>query len=285
MKKIKWVLDKDLFPEYEDKLVNAIKNNDSNVYVCDYDNNFQSLNMFLSRNIDDDNIVIFHGSIEFGRKFDKMSYYPAIYLTYDNYECYNYYGYFGDHLLNSDYLMMGLNDVIRNKDKIFKYFNKYDKVFIRPSNGFKTFTGQCLSKINFDDEFNTLIKSYGGIDMNTLVLFANSQDIKKEYRFIIIDGEIISGATYIDENNKGTNKPYCNKPCTDKNVIDYVKSVKDIYHPDKAFNIDVCELEDGTFKIIEINSFTCGSMYGNDYDKVVKAMNKLATDDYNDVFI
>ena len=38
------------------------------------------------------------------------------------------------------------------------------------------------------------------------------------------------------------------------------------------------------YKMIEINSFFCASMYGNDYKKVVETVNKLAINEYNELF-
>lgn len=209
--------------------------------------------------------------------------YPGVILTLENYECFNYYGYFGDYLLNSNYMMFGLNDVLRNKERIFDTL-KTDKVFIRPSNGFKSFAGQLLPKDRFDFEFNVLSHSYGGLDTNTLVLVSETQDIEEEYRFIVVNGEVISGSLYLDKSNRDDFNPYYDKVCEDVNAIDFAIKMSKIYQPDKAYTIDVCRLGNGEYKLIELNSFFCASMYGNDYDKVVKSVNDLAINEYNDLF-
>lgn len=286
MKKIKWIIDKGLFPEYEDKLIKSIENSGNIPILIDYENNINILKNKIKKDINDDDIVIFHGSIQFEKRFNNFPFYPLSYITYSNYDCYNYYGYLGDELLNSKYLLMGLNDVIRNKSNIINYFNlsNNDKIFIRPSNGFKTFTGQLLPINNFDKEFDILTKSYGGIYMSTLVLISNFKDIKNEYRFIIIDNKIITGSLYIDENNKNTYKPYYNKPIDNKIIFNYVDMIKNLYQPDEAYTIDIAELYDGTLKVLELNSFNCASFYGCDYDKIVNATNKLVLKDYYEIF-
>ncbi len=186
--------------------------------------------------------------------------------------------------MNSKYVMMGLNDVLRNKDAIFnQYFGSIDKVFIRPSNGFKSFTGQCLSKDNFKFEFNILVKSYGGIDMDTLVVLAPAHEIEEEYRFVIVDGKVVCGSLYLDSTNRESFKAYYDKPCLDEKAIELANKLVGIYQPDKCFNMDICRLKSGEYKLIEINSFCCGSLYGNDCTKVVEAVNELVIKDYNDI--
>jgi hypothetical protein len=217
---------------------------------------------------------------------DKVPAYPGIYLTLENYECYNYYGYFGEHLLNSQYMMMGLNDVLRNKNKLFIQYDidrdSYvsDSIFIRPSNGFKSFPGQTLPLENFEFEFNVLLKSYGGLDLNTLVVVSPVKDIEEEYRFIVVDGFPIAGALYMDKKNRPEWKAYYDKPCEDIKAYEFAEEMSKIYQPDRAYTIDICKLPNGEYKVLELNSFCCASMYGCDYGVVVKLINELCISDF-----
>jgi len=129
-----------------------------------------------------------------------------------------------------------------------------------------------------------LLQSYGGIDTESLILVSGLKDIKEEYRFIVIDGEVISGSLYMDEENMGTYKAHYDKICTDQDATDFANEVVKLYQPDKAFTIDLCKTKNGEYKLLEINSFNCASMYGNDYDAVVDAVNKLAIKEYKDLF-
>ena len=281
-KMINWILDANLWNEYEDNLVNSIKKSGANIYFYDELKN-SSFKKFMLKFESNNDINIFHGSLGHGRQLTHLPIYPGVFLNIDNYECYNYYGYFGDYLLNEDYMMMGLNDVLRNKDKIFSTFIN-THVFIRPSNGYKSFPGQMLSFNNFESEFNLLIKSYCGLNMSTLVLISDRQNLKEEYRFIVVDGEVVSGSQYFDETNIGTFDPYYDRICKDQNAIDFAIKMSKIYQPDLAYTIDVCKTINDEYKLLELNSFNCASMYGNDYDKVVKAVNTLSTKEHNDLF-
>ena len=284
MKKVKWIIDKYIFEEYEDKLATSIKNSGSDIYFYDEMKNL-TFKEFIDKNFTEKDVVVYHGSLQHGRTISHMPIYPATFMTIDNYECYKYYGWFGDNLLNSEYTMMGLNDVLRNKNNIIgTYGRAFKGLFIRPSNGYKSFPGQLLDIQGFEESYNLLIKSYDGLDMDTLVLISSAQDIKEEYRFIVVDGEVVSGALYMDEKNMGTYKPYFDKECNDLVAFEFARKMTKLYQPDKAYTIDVCKDMSGVYKLLEINSFNCASMYGCNYDKVVEATNKLAIKEYEDLF-
>ena len=281
-KKVNWVIDKYLFDEYEDNLKDVIINSGNNVFLYD-DVKDDTFKVFLNKKFINNDIVVFHGSLQHGQQISHLPMYPGVLLTLDNYECYKYYGYFGDYLLNSKYMMFGLNDILRNKERIFETL-KTEKLFIRPSNGFKSFAGQLLPKEGFDFELNVLMQSYGGLDTNTIVILAETQDIEEEYRFIVVDGEVVSGSLYLDKNNRDDFQPYYDRICDDEKAIEFANKMSKLYQPDKAYTIDVCRLGNGEYKMIEINSFFCASMYGNDYKKVVETVNKLAINEYNELF-
>jgi hypothetical protein len=262
--------------------VEVIKKSGMLVHFFD-DLRTESIKDYMSKKFTDDDIVIFHGSLQHGRRVVQTKCYPGIYLTLENYECHRYYGHFGEHLLNSNYIMMGLNDVLRNKNRIFGRFGT-DSLFIRPSNGYKSFPGQTLPYLNFDQEFDILTKSYGGIDLGKLVVVSPVQEINEEYRFIVVDGKVVSGSLYMDTNNRKSWAAYYDKECTDLGAIKFASEMAEIYQPDRAYTLDVCKLTNGDYKLIEINSFCCASMYGCNYDNVVKAINELCISDYEDVF-
>lgn len=280
MKKINWLLEKYIFENYEDRLIAAIENSDNNVIV--YDDSEKPLETILKK-MNKNDIIIMHSSLQDGQKMLRLPYYPGIFLTLQNYECYNYYGYFGDHLLNSNYLMMGINDLLRRKNEIFDYF-KSESIFIRPSNGFKTFTGQVLPKDGFELKYDVLMKSYGGIDKGTLILIAPIQEIEEEYRFIVVDGKVISGSLYMNKEYREKWEAFYDKECEDTKAFNFAIDMSKIYQPDKAYTIDICRTSSNEYKIMELNSFCCASMYGNNYDKVVNAINKLCLKEWRDIY-
>ena len=282
--KVNWVIDKYIFEEYENKLMTVIKDSGHNVFLFDDTKRDNDIKEYMTKRFTDKDIVIFHGSIQHGRRVAKTSMYPGIYLTLDNYECFKYYGHFGDYLLNSNYIMMGLNDVARNQSKLYDMFLG-NGLFIRPSDGFKSFPGQMLHWDGFRTELSTLIKSYGGLDTDTLCVLSPEQDIEEEYRFIVVNGAVVSGSMYSDSNSRRKMIAYYDKICENKNALNFAECMAKIYQPDPVYSLDVCRLSTGEYKMVEANSFCCGSLYGNDYRKVVDAVNELCIADYQDVYM
>jgi hypothetical protein len=276
MKTVDWIVEKNLFPEYEEKLVKSIIDSGMNCYFFDDSNyNFDLIKKIKDKYTDKD-AVIFYGSLNNGQKIMKQTNLnPGVYLTVENYECYKYYGYLGNELLNKEYMMMGLNDLYRQKEKLIeKYTTKF---FIRPSNGYKTFPGQTIDCKDFDKDYFSLIQSYGGLDMDQLILVSPFKKITNESRFVIVDGEVIDGCIYMIDGEKIQERMF------DQLALNYVNRIKNLYEPDCAYTLDIAFIEGNKeYKILEINSLCCAGLYQIDIDKVVKSINKMVYKSYND---
>jgi hypothetical protein len=279
--KINWIVEKNLFPEYEDRLVEIIRQSGTkdDIMTClffddsDYDFNFVS---HLEKRFSDTDAVIFYGSLQNGLKmYMRTPYIPGVYLTKENYECFKYYGYFGRELLNEDYIMLGLNDLLRLKKKFIRKYKT--QFFIRPSNGYKTFPGQLFNVQDFDRDYNLLTKSYGGLDMDQLVVISPYRKITNESRFAVIDGEIVTGCIYMVDGQKITETIW------DQRAYEYANKVKYLYSPDDAYTLDIAYLGDtDEYKVIEVNSLCCAGLYQMDLEKIVKKMNLLVEKTFND---
>lgn len=278
---INWIVEKYMFEEYEEKLVQTIKNSGNNCFLVDDTDWRFDFDRDIKSKYKPDECVLFYGSLQRGRQMLRdTAFIPGVFLTVENYECYKYYGYYGDNLVNSDYLIFGLNDIKRNKEKIFNYF-KTSSIFIRPSNGYKTFTGQLLSHENFDEEFRVLCLSYGGLDMEQLVLVSKAQKVMEENRFIIINNDqnrIIDGNKYMVE------RELVKERIVDQDAWKYAETIVNNYTPDKAFTIDIAKMSDNSYKVLEIGSFCCAGWYNMDLDLVVREINNLAINEYKDYY-
>jgi len=281
MKKVNWIFEKNIFIEYEQQLVDTIKGSGQNCYLLDDSHwNFDFDRSIKNRYTEED-CVIFYGSLNLGQQIWRdTNFIPGIFLTVDNYECYKYYSYYGNKMVNSEYMMLGLNDVKRMSKMFFEKFGG-DEMFIRPSNGYKTFTGQLLPKENFDYEFDIFIKTQW-IDIDQLVFIAPKQNVREESRYIVMNqndtNEIIDGNMYMVDREVLTER------IVDEKSLDYVKGVVNNYTPDKAFTIDIAKMDNGEYKVLEIGSFCCAGWYNMDLEKVVDATNKLCVSEYNDYF-
>ena len=276
-----WIVEKYMFPEYEDELKTIIEESGAVCYMFD-DTDYIKFNFDkdIKNKFTNKDCTIFYGSLQRGRElYAKTDFIPGIFLAIDNYECYKYYGYFGFELLNSTYFMMGLNDLKRKKTFFKLLFGVNSKIFIRPSNGYKTFPGQIINMDNFDEEYEILIKSYGGIDLDQLVVISPYRNIIKESRLAVINGKIIDGCVYMVNGEKITER------MVDDKALDYANKVLNLLppeYPDPAFTLDIADIGDDIYKVIEINSLCCAGLYQMDKKLIVNAMNELILEKYKD---
>ena len=163
-----------------------------------------------------------------------------------------------------------LNLPLVNSKAIVKNYKEaldisFDKpMFVKPTTDLKAFNGSFL---NANETFNELMNrtqkneslNYNKID----VLFSNTKKIYSEYRFVVIDGEVISGSRYIKD---GLVKPDSFVP--DK-IMRTAKEYALLYQPSNVFVMDIADTEDG-YEIMEYNCFNCSGMYMVDRKKVYK---------------
>lgn len=214
--------------------------------------------------------TVFHGSLQFGKLIQKNPSPIIVFCNLPNLECTRYYPYFGDHLLNGDYLMLPFGDLDRRKDWLFDTFSDNGEIFIRPSSGFKTFTGRTL-EVNDWGKFKKEFVNYASdVNVDDITVVSQTKKVYREWRAVVVDDVVITGGQNKDH---GKDVRVFGLPeevhSFAQNVVGSVK-----YSPDSAWTIDICDCQDG-FKVVEIGSFSCAGLYACDFEKVVEAIGSL----------
>ena len=223
--------------------------------------------------------VVSYGSIEFLNSlgFYEKNYIPTSYMNKETLSCRAYLPNIpSELLLNADYIMLPYGEFKRRKERNFDFFNT-TKLFIRPDSGLKTFAGTTIHVEDFDYEINTLEKLTSAVD-STIVLISPIQPIKKEYRIVVGDKKVIASSQY-----KEYDKVIMIEGAPE-GAIELANKVGQLeWQPDLAYTVDVAELEDGSFKIIELNSFSCAGLYACNLRDVIKEISKIAETEYKEI--
>lgn len=266
-----WLLEKDIFLENHDKLYQAIKDCGLNYQLCQYipfGSGFQTLN---SPNGELDHpLIFFYGSLQLGRWLINNTNYE-VYLNLPQFKCSYYYPRFGKYLFNSDYVMLPYGDLLRRGLELFNYFGALDKIeqiFIRPDSGFKIFTGQAVSKYNWEAGIEHL--GFYDVQPEELVVLSSMKVVDKEWRFVIgtepetLKQYVVTGSVYGVE--KEEISPY---------VFNYVNDVlKNIeYHPDPFWTLDVC-FSGGKYHVMEVGSLSCAGLYFCDLKLIIEKVSE-----------
>lgn len=289
--KASWLIEKDIFEDIEDRLIAEIKNQGldvkflTNVREDDVTNKAQKL-------YGPQDCVIFYGSLNLGRKLRKAPWIPGVYLNERAFECTSYYPVLADKLVHHNYIMMPFGDLIRRKNNLYEYFNS-DKIFIRPNSGNKQFTGMIATKNDYEECVK--LAAFYNVDPDLLVVVSNVMPLTKEWRFVVVNKEVISGSLYRDWTSNVVlleTKDYvllhsnsvC-KECEDSFAWMAARQAALRYNPDICYTIDIAQIsiDNGfSYGILEVGSFSCAGLYGNDLHVVVEKVSEAALNEWKE---
>jgi len=287
------MFEKDIFEDNTDKLIEIVKSKGMEAKTMPYIP-FEYTGTIVDRAQEvysGEDCVVFYGSINFGRKLLKTSWVPGVYLNEKAYECTSYYPPLSDLLLHYDNFIMLPYGVL--KDKKEDLFNRFgSRIFIRPNSGTKEFTGFVTTEERFDDDVK--LAGFYDVESDLLVLISSAKDLIREFRFVIVDGEVISGSKYRDWTGVPDDyesasyvmrwSKHIDGLCDDQKAWELAKIAARRYNPDRAWTIDIASTQTGTYHVIEIGCFSCAGLYANDLEAIVEAVSKAAEDEWKDIF-
>ncbi len=276
MPQANWLLESDRFDENLDRLKQSIEKSGSKYKTFDYipfdDKQCESITSLFP----DREPVVFYGSLNAASRIRKHAkWVPGVYCDLAQFECFNYYNHFGEFLLNSDYVMLSLGELERQHSYLYSLLNT-DKLFIRPSSGFKTFDGSVVAEKCFYDFLKRA--TFYENNLKDIIVISAAKDIVEEWRLIIVDNTVVSASQY---KNEGMVK--IKEGCPTE-VIDFTNRIAKKWRPESAYTMDICRRKDGPLRLIEINSFSCSGFYAAPTDTIVEAVNRAALRDYQDIY-
>ena len=292
MKRIEWLIEADVFNENEQQLTEEINKQKHFFSLTNYSHLDEvDFNTWYKK----DDCVVFYGSIGLARKLQRsVPWVPGVYLNEKAFECTSYYPVLGDILVHSNYIILPYGDLMRMKDRIFEIFNP--RIFIRPNSGLKEFTGMVLEKETYDEGIK--LAGFYGIEPNLLIVVSNAWALHKEWRFVVVNGTVITGSAYRDwslsplkgeetsdyvlKHSRELKDEFDENNPWDVNAWHAAQRCADKYNPDRCWTIDVTRTAAGTYAILEIGSFSCAGLYGANLEKVVRAVSAAALDEWKE---
>jgi len=291
--KPKWLLEPDVFEENTIELLRThLIGSGIDVKIIPYIPFDDDLVDRCSKLYHPEDCVIFYGSLNFGRKLQKLPWVPGVYLNEEAFKCTSYYPAIGDLLIHYDNFTMLPYGILKDKkDQLIDQFGG-ERIFIRPNSGVKEFTGFVTNTHRFYDSIE--LAGFYDVEPDLLVLVAKAWDLQREWRFVVVDQRVISGSLYRYWGETADNYSSADyvlshsrsmwEECKDKQAWEIAEKCVEKYNPDRAWTIDVCQTAEEEYKILEIGCFSCAGMYGNDLGKIVEAVSKSALNEWNEYF-
>jgi hypothetical protein len=191
-----------------------------------------------------------------------------VFCNLPQFACNYYYPRLSRYLFNQEHAFLPYGELIDKEEWVFKTFGIDDCVFMRPSSGFKEFTGQVYEKRYWK---GTIEVSNTQIQPEDLVVIAEPQLISAEYRIIIgPSGPITSSLTHLSRKLY----PKVTLEEEEQRLFSYVNKVLDKidYWPDPFWVMDVVSDFEDNLSVLEVNSMSCSGFYKCDLSKIVKAI-------------
>lgn len=223
------------------------------------------------------NVVCF-GSYSMRHSAKKFGWTPGVFDLFDKNFLEQRF-HWGEMMLNYDSVVVP-----------FKHAKLEEPAFVRPIDDSKYFAGAVFEPDEFNEwvhKVTVLNEDYGNsLTGDTKIQICMPKKIYAEYRFWIVDGQVITSSLY----KRGDRVIYDNR--VDNHVGRFVdevlrtveqrktitlSTVADGWMPARAFVLDVCETPDG-MKIVEINTMNAAGFYAADMSSLVMALEGMKYD-------
>ena len=268
-----WLLDGDMFDGYRDELVAAIHEQGHDVKLIHAPSppfRWDDIGCSYRETFAKDACVVAHGDIELVSRIHRERHWtPGAFATVENFFCSSYVCWYGQFLLNREYSMLPFGELDRCKDLLFDTFGRDGRLFVRPDSPLKLFTGQLVGCDTFSADLEFM--AFYEFPPNTLVVVSSPREIDKEWRFVVVDGKVVTGCQYKD----GARLDY--QPHFDDQAYELATLVASVdYEPDPVWVMDICKTSDGKYHLLEIGGFSFADLYACDMKTVVTAVSAAA---------
>ena len=244
----------------------------------------------------DDECVVFFGSLGLARQLMRTKpWVPGPFCNLNNFKCSAYYAYWYKYLWNDQHIFLPYAVFKSQINQIVDYFGYSAdawSLFIRPDDGFKTFTGQVIDSQSYNSDIKYLDSK---CKPETLCVIAPCKTPLAEWRVFCKDRTIICGSQYrvagkIDTEEIEGIPVKCEAYL--QSVLNEVQWIPErLYVVDIAAGISKPEFklgkqwkfEDFEYGVLELNSFSCSGMYKCDVNKIVAAAATVAKEEFDEI--
>jgi hypothetical protein len=255
-----WILQENLFKEAEwDTLVNTLES-----FELPY--SVHKVIPFVGELVPppqpQDYKVICFGSYSMRHSAKQFGWKPGVYDLFDQ----NFLlqrEKWGERMLNHDSTVIAFKDAHLDEPR-----------FIRPIDDSKYFAGAVFDAEDFNGwrtRVCVLEEDYGsGLSPDTLIQICNPKEIYSEYRFWVVDGQVVTASRY----KLGTRVTYAPSSTVDPRFFDFAAECVALWQPKPAFVLDLCDTDEG-IKIVEINTINSAGFYAGDVQKMINALERM----------
>ena len=152
---------------------------------------------------------------------------------------------------------------------------------MRPNSCNKQFVGSVFRIDNWENEMSYLETL--NINDDELVLVSSPKNIDKEFRFIVVNGKVVTGSLYAGTDSEFQKIDPFKIPEGARSFTIAQEIVKEVnWQPDRVWVLDICKTKSDEWKVLEIGAFSCAGMYECDKKIIVEEVSKEALKEWKE---
>ena len=217
--------------------------------------------------------VIFHGSQEVADQLAKNPRLtPGAFCATDKFLCTSWYPGLREHIVNSDYHLTTVKDLVGGNGVAKFYGDLYGgKIFVRPDSPLKPFSGRVLDTSNITLESLDHGYYYNSVTLDLIV--APVQEIGREWRFVMAYFGGLHRVLGVSGYDKDRN-PISPEEAPLTFALEVALKAQPLV-TDLAYVLDIAEVG-GELKVMELNPFSGASLYSCDLKEVIPGVTEAA---------
>lgn len=172
-----------------------------------------------------------------------------------------------DDMLNAECIICAVKDVTT----IFEGVDESETRFIRPVHDLKVFAGAVTTVREIKNWMKSTDSGNFSFTEDTLVSIAHPQNIEAEWRWFVVNGQVIDGSMYRAFGTRNL------LHIDNLRMVSEAQTIADKWLPHPTCVMDLALLDDGSMKVIEFNCINSSGFYDHDIPKIVKAINDSFT--------
>ncbi|MEM7355636.1 MAG: ATP-grasp domain-containing protein [Acidobacteriota bacterium] len=217
----------------------------------------------------DDSPVVFHGSLGNAHRIaSEVSWAPGAYCDTAEFLCSAWYERAKPWLVHEQWIFSTVEALIADPSGVAGDLAIDGNVFVRPDSPLKPFSGRVcrLDGISLKD----LDHGFYYDDLNTPVVVAPVREVGKEWRFVVVDGEVVAWSGYEASRRAAEHSG------TDDALARAREIVAVLVPPEPVYVLDIAQCGE-ELRLMELNPFSGADLYGCDPAAIVAAVSQLAS--------
>ena len=254
-----WVLERDVFPDQDDALAQAIIT--SGAEIVDWRDDWWLDGRWPRL----EGAVMFHGSLSNAdRVARELPWKPGAFCSTDQFACTAWWPQVPELLVSSRHVPSTVGELAAHGAPA----DFGERVFVRPDSALKPFSGRVLAR----DQITLAALDHGFYyeDIDLPVMVTPAIDIDSEWRFVAAGGRVVAGSSYAaDGRTAGASLN------SDHEAWQHATRIlSQLTSPDPLFVLDICHTPDG-LRLVELNPFSGADLYSCERQSVVREVHSI----------